>query len=141
MELVAFADDGTAVVHLISRDVTLRRPTLRQYRELRETLEAAQEKAQPQADALSVAAIALNNTPTDDRTSEATLAFAAQVRYDTITVRNLGEEIRVMWLMDVMRTLSDAVVSEDELPPEVLDGPWPSELIDHWRSRPTRPGV
>lgn len=142
-----FNDDGTVSVALIGRDVMLRRPKLGEYRMLREVLETAQGAASPRANELAMAAQRLATASAEERADGSLLGELERVREETGIVRNLGEDIRIMWLTLVLRTLdsNQQEPREDEFPPSILEGDWMAKLIKHWVSgnseaRPTVPG-
>lgn len=142
-----YLDNGRVEVELIGRKVTLRRPNLGEYRTLRSTLEAAQENAAPRANALALAAGRLGQLSRDDQLNDDLLPELTRVREETLAVRDIGEEIRTMWFTLVLTTLdaNGQAPREDEYPPDILEGSWLNDIVEHWRhgmsaSRPTVPG-
>jgi len=140
-------DNGQVKVELIGRTATLRRPNLGDYKTLRQTLEAAQEAAAPRANALAIAAGRMAQMSREEQLSDDILPELDRVRSETSAVRDMGEDIRVMWFTLVLSTLDadSRTPHEDEFPPDILEGNWQNELIDHWRhgmsaARPTPPG-
>ena len=143
-----YLENGRVQIALIGRQATLRRPNLGEYRTLRSTLEAAQEAAAPRANALALAAGRLGQLSREESLDDAILPELTRVREETVIVRDAGEDIRTMWFTLVLQTLdSDGQTPrEEEYPPDILDGDWMSELIEHWRhgmsaARPTDPGA
>lgn len=142
-----YGDEGTVQVQLIGRVAKLRRPKLGEFKMLRQTLEAAQGSAAPIANELSLRAARLGQLSGDERLSGDHLDELEWVRTQTNVVRDLGEDIRVMWFTLVLTTLDadGRVPHEDEYPPDILEGDWQGELIKHWlagmsAARPTLPG-
>lgn len=136
-------DDGTVEVQLASKRVTLRRPTMGEYRKLREAMETAQDDVAARANALNTEVLEVNQLGADVTPEEVEARLQA-MRVHTREVRDAGEATRIDWFGMILATLNkkpDDDVSVDDYPPEVLDKGWIAPLIDHWRSRPTDPGA
>ena len=139
---IKFEPDGTAVVSLYVGEVVLRRPRLTEFVKLRESLEAMQDKAMPVALRLQEAADWARSLGAEARSTDETQARLIAMREDTAIARDMGEEIRVSWLLEVIQTLAhEVIVEKGDLPPDILDGTWPTDLIEHWKTRPTHPGA
>lgn len=138
-----FRDDGTIVVRLYEGEVSLRRPRMGEFVKLREDLENRQDEAAPVAERLNRNSVAVQNLGAEERSTEEAMAMVLNLRQDTREARELGERTRVEWLLLVIQTLGphEVIVNEDDLLPDVLQGTWPAEMIDHWKSRPTDPGA
>ncbi len=142
-DLFTLNADGTTTVHLMSKNVTLKRPTLGQFRALREKLEAAQDRATPQATELQNEAIDIQSEAAGASTEELAERLAA-MRVKTRAVRQDAETMREMFFVEAIAMLNvktDEVIDPDDFPPQVLADQWIAELIDHWRSRPTVPSA
>lgn len=142
MEPLIFHPDGTATVRLYEGEVILRRPRLGEFVKLREDLESRQEEAVPIATRLNANAEAVRNLGADARVTDEAMELVVSLRQDTRDARDLGERTRLEWLLLVVQTLGphETIVTQDDFLPDVLEGTWPSDLVDHWKSRPTPPG-
>jgi hypothetical protein len=143
LEPIQYHDDGTATVILYEGEVVLRRPRLGEFIKLREDLERRQEIAVPIATRLNERAEFVRSLSGEDRVSEETMATITDLRALTQEARDLGESTRLEWLLAVVQTLGppETIITTDDFLPDVLEGTWPSDLIDHWKARPTRPGA
>jgi hypothetical protein len=142
VEFLKFNPDGTVAVVLISKTVTLRRPTMGEFIELRERLEAFEDESAPLArevNALIVEGRTLNTV--EERTSDRANEVADLIRKKSREVRAMGEKTRVEFLTATLQTLDKKKEdpNPDDFPAEVF-GDWVADLIEHWRSRPTVPG-
>jgi len=107
--------DGTAVFHFDDITRTLKRPTLRQYRELVESLGAMRDKLIAASDAANGEEV---NVP-------------VALQFDEL----LG------WLGQVCETLSgESLPDEDLLPPWVLSPQIAGDLVTHWSTIPSHRG-
>jgi hypothetical protein len=139
--MLTMNDDGTATISLVSRKVRLRRPTLGEYRSLREQLETMQDDAVDASETLANMVVEQQQIPQSDRLSESAQQMSRRVREQTRTVRKLGEQSREHWLGNVLATLGDVGdITADEYPSDVAGDQWIGQLIEHWRTRPTHPG-
>lgn len=143
-ELLTLNPDGTTTVHLLDRKVTLRRPTLGEFRKMREGLEAEQDAHQPRSSALQAESAAVNSTDATKVEDEDALRERLEaLRIETREVIRLAEEIRERFFTNMVTTLGKDGdnITEAEYPPQVIEANWIAEVIQHWRSRPTDPGV
>lgn len=140
--MFTFKDDGTVEVQLASKRVTLRRPTMGEYRKLREAMETAQDDVAARAQALQNEVLDVNKMGADTPPEEVETALQA-MRVHTREVRDAGEATRIDWLTMILATLDKKgdEPNTDDYPPEVLDKGWIGPLIDHWRARPTDLGA
>ena len=140
--MFTFKDDGTVEVKLASKTVTLRRPTMGEYRKLREAMETAQDDVARRANALQDEVQEVNKLGADVDPTEVEARLQA-MRIHTREVRDAGEATRIEWLTMILATLDrkGEEPNPDDYPPEVLDRVWIAPLIDHWRARPTDPGA
>lgn len=143
MEPLTYHDDGTVTVRLYQGEVVLRRPRLGEFVKLREDLESRQEQAVPIAARLNANAELVRNLGAEERVSDEAMDLVVALRAETVIARDLGERTRLEWLLLVVQTLGghETIVTEDDFLPDVLEGTWPSDLVDHWKSRPTPPGA
>lgn len=136
--------DGTATVHLVARDVELRRPSILEYRTLRESVKKLGEvhdelvrKAQEENDAYRASLV---ERPEGFDVEE--WAAREQHARDNVTaVQDSSDALRLEWFHAVYETLVGGTVDDEEVPSQVLDARWPVQLQEHWRTRPTLPGA
>lgn len=143
MEPIQYHDDGTATVLLYEGEVVLRRPRLGEFMKLREDLERRQEIAVPIAARLNEQAEHVRSLGAEERITDEAMQTVTDLRALTQAARDLGESTRLEWLLAVVQTLGppETIITTDDFLPDVLEGTWPSDLIDHWKARPTRPGA
>jgi hypothetical protein len=142
-EFLKFNPDGTVAVSLVSKTVTLRRPKAKEFIELREMLEAFEDDSDPITREINVLIMQGREMNTvEKRLSDEANAIADKIREKSREVRNMGERTRVEFLTATLRTL-DKKSEEPEVDdyPSEIYGDWISDLIEHWRSRPTDPGA
>ena len=123
-------DEGTVTFHFDgvgpereNVDRTLRRPKLKQYRRLVESLGKMRS--------------ALPDIP-DEATAEEAAVLMSSAKIDV----NEQFDKLLEWLREVFDTLGDGPLpDEDDLPTWVLNGAIPKDLIGHWISVPTGRGA
>lgn len=136
MSLV-LADNGTVTFDLEGTKVTLRRPTLGEYRDvLREPLDEIMDTANDALDEINAMAEAsVDMTPEEQRTR---IPEARKLR------REIGrklDDMRIEWFRTVCKVLgpTDLNFDEIEVPVWALDSDLAAELVSHWRTRPGPP--
>ena len=134
MELIKCNDDGTTDIMFIGRTAKLRRPKIGEFRDLRLMLEDANNDIDGDQTWVMSETVRLAQLSGDERQSEETVAALTELRERTTKVRDYNERIRIDWLTKVCEVLDTAsrIPVEDEMPPEVLRGTWPQDLIKHW---------
>lgn len=134
--------DGTAEVSMINTKIRLRRPTLGEYIELRETLEADEERAAEVQERVTLAVLAGRAFTGEARLTPEAGAAAKEIRAATREARDEAERLRLDFFRAVIAKLDvkKGTLDEDNIPPEVFGDEWVGDLIEHWRSRPTVPG-
>lgn len=139
VEFLKFNEDGTVEVSLIGKTVTLRRPSMGEYVELRELLEVFEDKSAPLArEVNSLIAKGRTLDTVEKRFSDEANQIADEIREKSRAVRAMGEQTRVEFLSSVLRTLDKKKdePNEESFPAEIF-GDWISDLVEHWRTRPT----
>jgi len=143
-EFMRYNADGTVAVALVSKTVVLRRPTMGEFIELRELLERFEDESAPltrEVNDLIVEGRALNTV--EERLSDKANEIADQIRIKSREVRAMGEKTRVEFLSATIEKLDkkrEGTPDVNDFPSDIF-GDWVSDLIEHWRSRPTVPGA
>lgn len=140
--------DGTVTVHLLARDpsgkitdrdVAMRRPSIGEYRALRESvtkLGAVHDdlvaKAQAENDAYRSDLIARG----DDFDVEEWAVREQHARDNLRLVVDSADDLRLSWFHEVYETLVGTPLTDDEIPSTIVDAAWPVQLQQHWRAVP-----
>ena len=141
--MLTLNDDGTATVQLVAVEVVLRRPSIGEYRQLRESIE----KLAAVHDELVTTAgaeneeyrLALLERPAEfDRDEWA--AKEQRSRDNLRRVQDSADQLRLEWFVEVVHVLGgEDADPETDVTSLVYDARWPAELQRHWRSSPFSP--
>ncbi len=138
--------DGTIVFHIDdetgrSQRINLRRPKMRELKELRQAEWDIADEISTWIDNISAEIDALNIPQGDEELDNETLkkARAINLRIGRESTQ-LSEKLRLPWFTRVVELLGGKELDEDDLPPWASTPQTASDLIDHWLQVPTRRG-
>lgn len=138
---IDYRPDGSVVMALAEGSLRLRRPTLGEYRRLREALHDVVDRIAGEADEARATARELDEAGADETDPEVVASLTAKARVQQRQLTNRLEDLRFEWLVYVAEVLGDRPLGVDDALPWMTQPQVAAELVGHWRSVPSRSGA